>query len=124
DLGPVLLGPVEVGGDRAGADVGVLAEVGVAQVGDVRHARVAANPSSDELGEAADVDVGGDLCPGPQLGEGAAVGPVPDARVLYMDVRADPAFGADRALALDDREGLDDRVLSDGHGGVDVGGRR
>src|SRR5438309_10886082 len=35
DLGPVLVDAVEVRRDRAGADVGVLADVGVAEVGDV-----------------------------------------------------------------------------------------
>ena len=54
-----------------------------------------ASPSdlgAHELGEAADVDVLGDLGARPQLGEGAAVGAVADPRVLYIDVRADPTL--------------------------------
>src|SRR6266851_2359302 len=57
DLGPVLVLAVEVGGDRAGADVGVLAEVRVAQVGHVRHPAPVADLRADQLGEAADMHV-------------------------------------------------------------------
>ena len=56
--------------------------------------------AADELREAADVDVLGDLCSRPQLGEGAAIGAVADLRVLYIDVRADAALLADFGVPL------------------------
>src|SRR4029077_15899100 len=112
DLGAVLVLAIEVGCDRAGADVGILAKVGVAEVRDMRDLAVPPHPGPHELGEAADVDVFGDLGAGPDLREGPAGGAVADPRVLYMDVRADATFAADLGLALDDRERLDARVLA------------
>src|SRR2546421_7761619 len=92
DLGPVLVGAVEIGRNRTGADVGVRAEVGVAQVGHVRDLAAPAHFGADQFGEAADVDVLGDLGARSELGEWAAVRAVADPRVLYMDVRADAAL--------------------------------
>src|SRR6201981_3380946 len=73
DLGPVLVRPVEVGGNRTGADVGVLAQVGVAQVGHVRHLAAASDLRPDELREAADVDVLADHGAWAELRERTAV---------------------------------------------------
>src|SRR5207302_4651786 len=103
DLGPVLALAVEVGRDRAGADVGVLAEVGVTQVGDVGHFAPPSYLRPHELGEAADVNVFGDRGSRPDLDEWTAVGPVADRRVLYMHVRPDAALDPDFRGALDDR---------------------
>src|SRR5216683_6649147 len=122
DLGPVLVRAVEVGGNSTRADVGVRAQVRIAQVGHVRHPRAARDLRPHELGEAPDVHVIGDLRTGPQLGERAAVGPVADPRVLYIDVRADVALGADVGLALEHGERFDDRVLADRHVRVDERG--
>src|ERR1700674_603568 len=119
DHGSVLVDAVEVGRDRAGADVGVLAEVGVAQVGNVRDLAATTDLCPHELCEAAYVDVVGDLGVRPELGEGAAVRAVADPRVLYIYMRADAALLADHRAALDHREGLDDGVLADGDRGVD-----
>src|ERR1700737_142707 len=124
DLGAVLVDAIEVRSDRAGADVGVLAEVGVAEIRNVGHLAVPAHLRPHQLGEAADVDVLRDLGAGPDLHKRAAVGAVADPRVLYVDVRADPAFGADSRIALDHREGLDERVLADGHSPVHERGVR
>src|SRR5712692_2366259 len=121
DLRLVLDLAVEVGGDRPGADVGVLAHRRVAQVGDVRHLAAAADRGAHELGEAADVDVLVDDRPRPDLHEGAAVRPVAYARVLYMYVRSNAAGLADHRVALDMGEGLDDGVLADADGAVDEG---
>src|SRR5229473_7598661 len=118
DLGAVLVRAVEVGRDRARADVGVLADLGIAEIGNVRHLAVLSHLRPHELGKAADVDVFGDLGAGPDLHERTAVGAVADPRVLYMDVRADAALAADFRLALDDRERLDARVLADSDSGV------
>src|SRR5881397_2052724 len=124
DLGAVLVHPVEVGRNRTGADVGVGAQVGVAEVRDVRHAAARSDLRAHELGKAADVHVLGDLGAGPELGERAAVGAVADPRVLYVYVRADVALGADVGVALEHGEWFDDRVLADGHRGVDERRRR
>src|SRR5207237_1065797 len=83
------------------------------QVGDMRHPAAAPDLRADELREAADVHVLCDLGPGPQPGEGAAVGAVAHPRVLYIDVGADAALGADVRVALQDRERFDDRVLAE-----------
>src|SRR5438309_489767 len=101
DLGPILLDAVEVRRDRTGADVGILAKVGVAEVRDVGHLAVPAHLRPDQLGEAADVDVLGDLGAGSDLHERPAVGAVADPRVLYVHMRADAAFGADGGVTLD-----------------------
>src|SRR6266567_333246 len=121
DLGAVLVGAVEVGRDRARPDVGLLAKVRVAEIRNVRHLAVPPHLRPHELGEAADVDVLGDLGARPDLHERTAVGAVADLRVLYVHVWSDAAVAADFRVALDDRERLDGRVLSDGHVGVDEG---
>src|SRR5437773_9220587 len=110
NLGPVLVGAVEIGRNRTRADVGVLAQVGVAEVGNVRHAAAPADLRADELDEAADVDVLADHAAGSKLGERTAVGAVGDPRVLYVDVRSDAALGADVSVALEHGERLDHRV--------------
>src|SRR5437763_1414078 len=93
DLRPILVGAVEIGRNRTGADVGVRAEIGVAKVRDMRDLAAGADFGPDQLGEAADVDVLRDLRARAELGEGAAVGAVAEPRVLYIDMRADVAFG-------------------------------
>src|SRR5207245_300828 len=89
DLGPVLLDAVEVRRDRTGADVGILAKVGVAEVRDVGHLAVPAHLRPHQLGEAADVDVLGDLGAGSDLHDRPAFVAVADPRVLYVNLRDD-----------------------------------
>src|SRR5690606_31134216 len=55
DLGPVLLDPVVVGEDGARADVGALADLGVADVGEVRHLGAVADLGVLGLDEGADL---------------------------------------------------------------------
>src|ERR1700694_4905185 len=121
DLGAVFVGAIEVSGDRARADVGIFAEVGVAEIGDVRNSAVSPHPGPHQLHEAADVDVFGDLGAGPDLDEGATIRAVADLRVLYMRVRTDAALLSDMGVAFDDRKRFYGRVLADGDGGVDEG---
>src|SRR6266849_2784150 len=123
DHRPVLVGAVEIGGNRTRADVGVRAQVRIAEVGDVRHPRAARDLGPHQLGEAPDVHVLGDLRAGPQPGERAAVGAVADPRVLYIDVRADVAVSTDAGLALEHGERFDDRVFADHHVRIDERGR-
>src|SRR4029077_13019593 len=113
DLGSILALAVEVGRDRAGADVGVLAEVGVAQVRDVGHSAPPPHLRPHQLGKAADVNVLGDGCSRPYLHEWTAVGPVADRRVLYVHVWTDATLHPDFRGALDDRERFDGGVLAD-----------
>src|SRR6266702_1874682 len=88
---------------RAGADVDVLADVGVADVGEVRH--LAATPDAGllDLHVGADLAAGTELDPRPQVGEGADHG----ARAR-----------------LEDGERLEHGVLADLDVAVRVGGGR
>ena len=113
-LGLVLVNAVVVAGDDAGADVGFLADLGVAEVGEVAGFD-AGVPSFDFFGfdEVADVDVLADLASGAHTGEGTDVGTVGDG-----------AVGQDAALANDDslaqRAVLDHGIGPDGRVGADA----
>ena len=80
---------IVVHGDRAGADVGGRADVGIAQIGQVVGLGAAAHASGLELDEVADMDLVGDIRARPDTGE-----------------RADEGIAAD-AGAFDVAEGLD-----------------
>ena len=78
--GAVLLHPVVVGEDRAGADVGALADLGVTDVGQVRHLGAVADLGVLGLDEGADLAAGAELGAGPQVGERPDVGARADHR--------------------------------------------
>ena len=99
-----------VGGDRAGADVRALADVGIADVREVRHLRTLADVRVLDLHE----------CPGLRARfenrSGAKVTERPDGRLGADDrvdrdgMRADDGACADLRLAAQNRERMDGRV--------------
>src|SRR6266702_1660502 len=136
--GAVLVLAVVVDEHRAGADVDVLADLGVADVGEVRH--LAAAPDARLL----DLHVGADLAAGTQLGPRTQIGERADHRAR-ADVRldgdrlrhgglvvhragdqagvgADRAAGADASARLQERQRFQHGVLADLDAGVHVGG--
>ena len=76
DLGLVLAGAVEIGGDRPGADVDVPADHGIAQVGQVAGDRPGFEVRAADLDERADLDA-----------------TFEDRAVAEVGERADPAVG-------------------------------
>ena len=82
-LRPVLLAAVVVRGDRAGAEVGPLADVGVPDVGQVGHLRARADVRVLDFDEGADLRSLADDRARPQVGEGP-----------HRGVAADPALGS------------------------------
>ena len=111
DRGVVFVHTVVVGGDCATADVGVLAEVGVAHIAQMRHLGATADVRLLHLDECAGFGFLTDLVARPQIGPRADCGSTADvcalhARALHMRlhvhggvderrVRADLRFGAD-----------------------------
>ena len=93
---------VEVAGDRAGADVDVVAHVRVADVAEVAHLRAAAQSRVLHLGEVADVDAAADV------GAAAQVAERPNAHVVLQRRLLDD--GRDDATAVADR-GVDDAAV-------------
>src|SRR3990172_1721786 len=111
---------VVVAGHRAGADVDLLADLGVADVAEVAHLRAAPQSRSLHLHEVADVHACLQAAARPQVAERPNVDaarengafddgrhdrtPVADLRVGDDGVRADGAGGADDGAAADRRE--------------------
>src|SRR6266536_2944346 len=95
----VLVRPVVVAGDRAGADVDVSSDLGVADVGEVIGFGALTDAARLDLDEVPEVHVGGEARARPDAGVGA------DAAV-----RADVGL-LDVAERLDARAGRDSRVL-------------
>ena len=140
DGGAVLVHPVVVRHDRAGADVGALADLGVADVAEVGHLRALADHRVLRLDEAADLALRAEVRAGAQVGEGADgraladhgeqrvgadhLGAGADLGVAQGGVRADHGLGADVAGAVQLDAGADDRVLADGDIRIDPGGGR
>ncbi|OEI69381.1 hypothetical protein Cus16_1225 [Curtobacterium sp. ER1/6] len=125
DLGPVLVHAVVVRGDRVRADVGLLADLGVA---DVRQVRDLAAASDDRVLR---LDEGADLAPlaedraRTQVGEGADGGAVADDREGRVDPvhhRAGTDLGvAERGVRPDHRAGGDRRRAHELRPGQDLG---
>ena len=117
DHGAVLVDAVVVGGDRAGADVHLAAQIGIAQIAQVVGFHAALQPAVLHLHEVADPAVGPQLGAVAQLGEwphAAALGhpgaadhrvhhlhALRQAAVLDQAARPDPAAGADRGAAAE-----------------------
>src|SRR3990172_4305932 len=128
----LVLGPaVVVAGDRAGADVDVLAHGRVAEVREVVRLGAAPDPRLLRLHEVADLRLLPDVAPGPQVTEGPERRIVlhhrlaDDAVRLERDAvaeaaRADLAAGGDHALAADRRGALEDDVRVERRGGADL----
>ena len=139
--GGALLGRAVVVDEHAGrADVAVLADVGVADVGQVRHLGAGADGGVLGLDERAELAVGAQHGAGPQVRERAYGGAVADRRrravgadhrgavadgdVGQGGVRADGAATADLGAAEQLGSGVDDGVAADRHVDVDPGGGR
>ena len=127
---------VVVAGDRAGADVDLLADRRVAQIREVIGLGPAAEPRLLELDEIPDASVGFDLRPGPDVRERSDRRPradgrvrddrvienrhaVADRRVRQADVGVQPAAGANRRPPLKCRSRTDDRIRADRDAVVD-----
>src|SRR5207248_1032230 len=95
---------LEVRGDVAGRDVRVLADLGVPDVGEVRHLRPGADLGVLHLDERADLRPRADLGAGPDVREGADLGPGRDP-----DRAAENAVRMDRRVRLDLDVGVDPR---------------
>ena len=112
---------VVVGEDRARADVGALADLGVADVGEVRHLGAVADLGVLGLDERADLAAGAQLGPGPQVGER------PDGRALAdhgeLAVGADDARARADLAVLQRRVRPDHRVLRDDRGAEQLDAR-
>ena len=110
DGGAVLVRAVVVGGDRAGAVVDPLADVGIAEVGEVVGLGAAAEGRVLDLDEVADVDLGAELGAAAQAGERTDDRACADARAegLAVDVGVGPQgrAGGDAGVA-DDAVGAD-----------------
>src|SRR5262249_44276252 len=121
---PVVVG--QVGGDVAGRDVRALADLGIADVGQVRHLRAGPDLGVLDLDEGPGLRAGAEPGAGPEVRERADQRSGTDLRVDGDDVRADLRAGGDASLAAQDREGMDRRVrrelnvrLDPGRVGVD-----
>ncbi len=128
---------VVVGRDRARAEVGLLADVGVADVGQVGHLRAGADVGVLDLHERSGLRAFPQDRPGSQIRERADAdaladlglfdvrmddrGLVEDSSIDDRAVRADRAARADRGHPVQARERSDHRVLSDLHRGIDHG---
>src|SRR5262249_49128991 len=84
---PVFAGTVVVGGDRAGAEVGAGADVGVADVGEVGHLGARADVGVLDLDEGAGLRLGAEAGAGADVGEGADRGAVGDLALDQVGVR-------------------------------------
>ncbi len=138
DRRAVLRGAVVVGGDRAGPDVRSRADVGVADVRQVRHLRPGADGGILDLDERARLGARLEHRSGPQIGERADAHALADLGALSVGVhdprlrahhgvdqraeRAHRRLPADAGGAVEARERRDDRVLADLD--VDVDHRR
>ena len=139
DAGAVLGDPVVVGEDRAGADVGPVADLGVADVGQVRHLGAVADGGVLGLHEGADLAEGAQHGPRSQVGERPDRGAVADHRQLALGAHH-PGAGPDLAVlerrvrpdhgVLGHHRGAEQlgageqrHVVGEHHVGVDPGGR-
>src|SRR4051794_3919751 len=100
----------EVGRDVPGGDVGALAHLGVADVGEVRHLRARPDVGVLDLHESTSLGLGAELRPRSEVTEGTDRDARPDLGVDHDRVRADLRARPDPCLAPQDREGVDRRV--------------
>src|SRR6185369_12834466 len=103
DRRAVLVGAVVVRGDAAGAEVDALADIGVAEIGEVVRLRGGAERRVLDLDEVADVDVGAELGAAAQPRERTDPGVLADARA--------ERFAVDQRVGQDRRAGGDAGVL-------------
>src|SRR5439155_2325831 len=130
---------VVVRGDRAGPDVDVGADRGVAEVAEVVHLRAASETTVLDLGVIEDVDATREIRAGADvavrsdrdllLERGALEVGLADARAVADDrvaqtrARSDDAASADACLALEDGPGQELGVFADADAGIDEGRR-
>ena len=112
DKRAVLVRAVVVAGDDAGADVGGVADVGVAEVGEVVGFGGAAEARIFDFHEVADARLGVELRAGTQAGERPDSASRADVGALDNAVRFDNATVADATVA-DDAAGPDDASVAD-----------
>src|SRR4051794_1814038 len=138
DRSAVLAETVVVGGDRAGAEVAAGADLGIADVGEVRHLGALADPRVLHLDEGAGLGPWSELGTGTQVGKGADLSAVADLALDQVGVRhddvaaelgvgqgadrADRGAGADLSIAAQGGARLDPGVGGDLDVGVDPGG--
>ena len=136
----MLVHAVIVGGDGAAADVGVLAQVGVADIAQVRHLRAVADVRLLYFHERAGLASLAELVARTQIRPRADVGRAADVRLLHAGafhmrfgvdggadqrgVRADFGGFADHRMALEEAAGQDHRVACDLHVVLDPRGVR
>ena len=138
--GLVLVDAVVVAGDRAGADVDVRANIGIADVRQVRGLRAFAEDGLFRLDEIADLHVSSEFGAGTQMrvrpdcrlilddrvfsyGAAFQMNVIADHDVGEMHTGIDHASIADTRVAFECHERIDDRVVSDRNRGVDDDGR-
>src|SRR5262249_42601292 len=127
DLGPVLLPPVVVGGDRPRADVGAVADLGVADVREGWNLRPLTDLRVLDLDERADVGAGSEAGAGPEANVRPHGGVVADLGLVGDRLAHHRTLADDRVRQLrvgtDDRPGADDRPPGEHRAGeqLDVG---
>src|SRR3954471_7482525 len=110
-----------VNGDRAGADVRLRPDLGVTDVGQVRHLCPFSDPGVLELDERARLGAGFQHGSGAKVTEGADQRALADLGVDRDDVRADLGAAKHTRAAAQDRERVHARVGLDFDVGVDPG---
>ena len=111
DLGAGLLVAVVVAGDRARADVGACADVGVADIAQMVDLGAPLDRAAFHLDEVADARALADIAAGPEPRERADLGAFSHADALQV------AEGPDLDPVLDDDAGADHDVRPHGHVG-------
>ena len=140
DHGHMLGTSIEVGGDRAGADVHVLPHLSITEVAEMVLLRAGADAALLDLREVADAAAGADVGSRPKVGERPDLDVLGHARCLHhagpdararadaavadVRMRADHRVLRDDGRALEDRPRLDAGVLADLDAGIDPRRRR
>ena len=137
----MLVHAVIVAGDRPRPDIGLGADRGVADIGEMGDLGAAADARLLQLDEVADLRPDPDVREGPEVAEGAELrlrlddglgknavrlegDAVADTAGAHVAARSDHAVGPDGGRAFQDDAGIDHRVGPDPYGVVDVGRRR
>src|SRR5918992_2058655 len=114
----------EIGGDVAGADVRLVADLGVTDVGEMRNLRPFAEARVLDLDERSRLRVSAEHSAGAKVTEGADQRTEADRGVPGDDMRSDLGAAGDRRRASENGEGMDDDVGLELDTGVDPGRRR